>query len=99
MQIEPLKLNSLSIHYLGYAIGEVILVIVGILIALQINTWNQNSLLRIEEKEVISRILTDLETDLNNFGRRFDVLENKEVSLMRVMRKSKSRKITPVLSQ
>ena len=28
--------------YLKYAIGEIFLVVIGILIALQINTWNQN---------------------------------------------------------
>ena len=29
------------IKYLRYAIGEIVLVVIGILIALQINTWNQ----------------------------------------------------------
>jgi|TARA_R110002020_G_scaffold396281_1_gene606303 sensor domain CHASE-containing protein len=28
-------------RYLLYAIGEIILVVIGILIALQINTWNE----------------------------------------------------------
>ena len=28
--------------YLKYAIGEIILVVIGILIALQINNWNEN---------------------------------------------------------
>ena len=28
--------------YLTYAVGEIILVVVGILIALQINIWNEN---------------------------------------------------------
>ncbi|MGB5316110.1 MAG: DUF6090 family protein [Robiginitalea sp.] len=31
-------------RYLVYAIGEIILVVIGILIALQINNWNQNRL-------------------------------------------------------
>ncbi|MCX2719523.1 DUF6090 family protein [Lentiprolixibacter aurantiacus] len=35
-------------RYLAYAIGEIILVVVGILIALQINTWNNQ---RIEDRE------------------------------------------------
>ncbi|MFD2915819.1 DUF6090 family protein [Psychroserpens luteus] len=33
--------------YLTYAIGEIVLVVIGILIALQINNWNQD---RIEHK-------------------------------------------------
>ena len=28
--------------YIGYAFGEIILVVIGILIALQINNWNEN---------------------------------------------------------
>ena len=28
--------------YLKYAIGEIVLVVIGILIALQINNWNEN---------------------------------------------------------
>lgn len=28
--------------YLKYAIGEIVLVVIGILIALSINTWNEN---------------------------------------------------------
>lgn len=35
--------------YLFYAIGEIILVVIGILIALQINNWNQNRLLKNKE--------------------------------------------------
>jgi len=35
--------------YLKYAIGEIVLVVIGILIALQINNWNQRRLDRIEE--------------------------------------------------
>ena len=31
-----------TIRYLKYAIGEIILVVIGILIALQINIWNEN---------------------------------------------------------
>ena len=29
-------------HYLLYAIGEIVLVVIGILIALQIDNWNQS---------------------------------------------------------
>lgn len=29
-------------QYLAYAIGEIILVVIGILIALQVNNWNEN---------------------------------------------------------
>jgi len=35
--------------YLLYAIGEIVLVVIGILIALQVNTWNET------EKEILKR--------------------------------------------
>ena len=47
--------------YLLYAVGEIVLVVIGILFALQINSWNQNRLLRIEEVEVVARIMEDIE--------------------------------------
>ena len=44
------------LKYLRYAIGEIILVMVGILLALQVNSWNQNRLDRIEEEHLISNL-------------------------------------------
>ena len=38
-------------RYFKYAIGEIILVIIGILIALQINNWNENR--KFKDSEVV----------------------------------------------
>ncbi|MDO1500084.1 hypothetical protein Q2T40_08060 [Winogradskyella maritima] len=46
--------------YLKYAIGEIILVVVGILIALQINNWNEEVGKTKVEKEIIQEIISDL---------------------------------------
>ncbi len=53
--------------YLKYAIGEIGLVVLGILIALQINNWNQQRLLNNEMKASFNRLLSDLNDDLNHF--------------------------------
>jgi hypothetical protein len=37
-----LILDNKKIQYLKYALGEIVLVVIGILIALQINNWNQS---------------------------------------------------------
>ena len=50
--------------YFKYAIGEIILVVIGILIALQINNWNENRKLNEQRKELISNLITDF-TDTN----------------------------------
>ncbi|MBK8517298.1 MAG: hypothetical protein IPL55_13745 [Saprospiraceae bacterium] len=42
--------------YLKYAIGEIILVMIGILFALQVNSWNQNRLEHIEEKKILTNL-------------------------------------------
>ena len=46
--------------YLKYAIGEIILVVIGILIALQINNWNENRKTQLVELELLENIQADL---------------------------------------
>ena len=45
--------------YLKYAIGEIVLVVIGILIALQINTWNEERKTKIEETSALENIQRD----------------------------------------
>ena len=47
--------------YFKYAFGEIILVVIGILIALQINNWNENRKNKIAEAGYYCRILDDFE--------------------------------------
>ena len=42
--------------YLKYAIGEIVLVVIGILIALSINSWNQNRLDQLDKTEILSKL-------------------------------------------
>ena len=48
--------------YFKYAIGEIILVVVGILIALQINNWNNANIDTQKEKEYLSSLMEDIDT-------------------------------------
>jgi hypothetical protein len=50
--------------YLVYAIGEIILVVIGILIALQINSWNTEKMDRNLETKIIKEIQKNLQFDL-----------------------------------
>ncbi|WP_191860700.1 DUF6090 family protein [Hanstruepera ponticola] len=59
--------------YLLYALGEIILVVIGILIALQINNWNEGRKTLKEEKATIASLklefqknLIDLESNMSN---------------------------------
>jgi len=49
--------------YLLYAIGEILLVVIGILIALQINNWNETRKHQIAEREFLAGINNDLIDD------------------------------------
>ena len=51
--------------YLKYAIGEILLVVIGILIALQINNWNQNRIDSKLEQDYYCRILEDFKLTQN----------------------------------
>ena len=49
--------------YLRYAVGEIFLVVIGILIALQVNNWNENRKDTNFEHEILSLIDQNLEQD------------------------------------
>ncbi|WP_136479864.1 DUF6090 family protein [Cognatitamlana onchidii] len=49
--------------YLFYAIGEIVLVVIGILIALQINNWNEHNKLETKKQEYFFQLLEDLKKD------------------------------------
>ena len=46
--------------YLLYAVGEILLVMIGILLALQVNTWNQNRVNRIKEVNALNLLQENL---------------------------------------
>ena len=50
-------------RYLKYAIGEIILVVIGILIALSINNWNENRKERLLERRYLYDLRADLQKD------------------------------------
>ncbi|MAD96090.1 MAG: hypothetical protein CMB99_02075 [Flavobacteriaceae bacterium] len=51
--------------YFKYATGEIVLVVIGILIALQVNTWNQSRLEINKEKAYLRNIEADLKQQLS----------------------------------
>ena len=55
--------------YLKYAAGEILLVVIGILIALQINNWNEDRKLQLKSLGYLQRLKIDLDNvskDVNN---------------------------------
>ncbi|WP_191859321.1 DUF6090 family protein [Hanstruepera ponticola] len=52
--------------YIKYAIGEIILVVIGILIALQVNNWNTERQLEQTGRKLLKNIQKDLLTDIES---------------------------------
>jgi hypothetical protein len=77
--------------YLKYAIGEIVLVVIGILIALSINNWNESRKVKIELAYILKIIKNDLIADtlavsepLNNYkatNQTIQKLLNKEIPM------------------
>ncbi|MFH4967310.1 DUF6090 family protein [Gaetbulibacter sp. M240] len=53
--------------YLLYAIGEIILVVIGILIALQINNWNEQRKVNTKEYLILNEFLNSINKDLKAY--------------------------------
>jgi len=63
---QNLILENKTSKYLKYAIGEIVLVVIGILIALSINNWNEEKKVYLKAELYKNKIIKDLETDLVN---------------------------------
>ncbi len=61
--------NNKTVRYLKYAIGEIILVVLGILIALQINNWNEQRKLKTQYISDLKTIKENLEKDARTIAR------------------------------
>ncbi len=59
--------DNKPLKYLRYAIGEIVLVVIGILIALQINAWNAKRIDVQKEKEYINRLTSELKKEISSF--------------------------------
>lgn len=56
--------DSSRFSYFKYAIGEVVLVVVGILIALQVNNWNEERIEHRQIREYVLSLVGDIERDM-----------------------------------
>ena len=66
---QSLIMENKTSKYFKYALGEITLVVIGILIALQINNWNETKKDRAFEVKMLKEIYKALENDLESFER------------------------------
>jgi len=60
---KKLLMKNDSRKYIGYAVGEIVLVVIGILIALGIDGWNEDRKERMLEQEILVQIRENLNKD------------------------------------
>lgn len=72
--------NNKTGKYLKYAIGEILLVVIGILIALSINNWNTSRINNDLEIFYIQGIINDIETDVVKLNRNLSLDSQKVAS-------------------
>ena len=60
-------------RYFKYAIGEIVLVMIGILLALQINNWNEHRKDRLKEQVILKQLKEDYQADLNQLEEKMEM--------------------------
>lgn len=76
--------NSFT-KYVLYAIGEIFLVVFGILIALQINNWNEEKKLHKREIALLSELKSNLEVNVTNLESDISVQENSYQDILQII--------------
>lgn len=62
--------------YFKYAIGEILLVMIGILLALQVNTWNNQRIEINKEQIILKNLQSDFNSNIAEFNRIYKSSEN-----------------------
>jgi hypothetical protein len=61
---QNLLIENKTTKYFKYGIGEILLVVIGILIALQVNNWNEARLDKLQLKQLLLTIKKNIKTDI-----------------------------------
>jgi len=76
---QRLLIDNKFSKYLLYAVGEILLVVIGILIALQIDNWNDFKKDRGQEKELLIQLKSEYQSNLAQLSAKID-LRNKMIT-------------------
>ncbi|MCO5726033.1 DUF6090 family protein [Robiginitalea marina] len=85
---QKLLAESRVSRYFAYAVGEIVLVMVGILLALQVNNWNEERKQRQVELKYFNNLKNDLNADLESLDYMLGLAADKVKAAKRVKRNS-----------
>lgn len=72
--------------YLKYAIGEILLVVIGILIALQVNNWNEDRKESLQENQIIDNLRIEFEKISDSLKLDIENLEKSQNARLRILK-------------
>ena len=73
------------LKYMRYAIGEIVLVVIGILIALSINNWNEQRKINSQEQELLEGLKIEFSTNLKRLDKVLQLHKNSIESANEIM--------------
>ncbi|MGK0413284.1 MAG: hypothetical protein ACJA1B_001487 [Polaribacter sp.] len=71
--------------YFKYATGEIVLVVIGILIALQINNWNENRKIKNETYNLSKRLLDEINKNIKSLEKSAVELKNIDTATLKTL--------------
>ena len=71
--LRKLRQKEFSGRYLRYAIGEIVLVVIGILIALSINNWNEDRKTKVKEQFLLTQLKSSFENNLEQLQQKINI--------------------------
>jgi len=83
--------------YFKYAIGEIVLVVIGILIALQINNWNENRKSNVTKQDYYNQLIQDLTKDNDYIKRNLVLIDSNIVLFNNYIKEFQNQDINPKL--
>lgn len=83
---QKLAAENKAAKYMRYAIGEIMLVVIGILIALQINIWNDRRVKKTEISKVYVSIMEEMENDILLLDDYLPIFNWKNATLKKIVR-------------
>ena len=78
-------------RYLKYAVGEIILVMIGTLLALQVNNWNNHRIEKVKEQAVLKNLRIDFKNNIENLDKAYNSFKEAyeaSVSLLEIIKDS-----------
>ena len=72
--------------YLKYAVGEFVLIVLGILVALQINNWNERRLLEKQREELIEALTLDFQSNVEGLDNAIVGVERRYQNVLKILK-------------